>query len=419
MSNSGIDPNLTLAIVLGASEFPRAPNLTSGPFFTNSAADFRAYLTNQGGLGLQRSNVLNLFNDSRSSSEMLEEIARFLLVAQSSATDGAKPSDLIIYYVGHGGFSRDGQNYFLAVKATNQTAEVASSIRISDLAGVILDNARFMRRYIILDCCFAAEAYRAFQSAPGQLACSLVLDKIPGRGTALLCASGRNRPAIAPSGERHTMFSTALLDSLRSGHDSFGPLFSIEELADLIRTHLRSRYPQQWVRPEVHAPNQEEGNLARLPIFPNRSHRLGGPSVSLSNPDLTRRTEEVLAEQFVTESLEAASAERNIIEQLRKQNTEELYRNAREKVHNGQWSAARQFLILIQERDPNYRDTMSLLLNVRQHENVAKLWIEAESAMESKRWKAALLALNTLVCIDVNGRTRAQNLLREVLKHLS
>jgi hypothetical protein len=413
MSPRGIDPKLTLAIILGASHFPRARDLASGSAFENSAADFRAYLINPGGLGLPRTNALNLFNDNRSSSEMLTIVAEFLTNAQLSSSEEAKPSDLLIYYVGHGGFSRDGQNYFLAVRATNEATPVASSIRISDLAAVILENARFMRRYIILDCCFAAEAYRAFQAVPGQLACSLLLDKIPGRGTALLCASGKNSPAIVPPNQRHTMFSQALLDALRSGHNALGPLICIEELADLIRTQLQSRYPEEWVRPEVHAPNQEEGNLARFPIFPNYSRQVA--DASMQSP---AAVDDLHAPHLLTEFSQTSSAAKAETDSMLSRTVEDLYLKARVHFRKGQWRAARELLVSIQKFDSNYRDTASILLNVRQNENIAQLWADAELAIETKRWTSAALVLRTLVRIDVNGKIRAQRRLDEVLKQI-
>jgi hypothetical protein len=43
--------------------------------------------------------------------------------------------------------------YCLAVRSTNEINEGASSIRSTDLASVIKENAAFLRCYLILDSC--------------------------------------------------------------------------------------------------------------------------------------------------------------------------------------------------------------------------------------------------------------------------
>ncbi len=108
-------PRQTLALLLGASEFPNAPTFAHGEAFYHSAYDFRQYLLND--LGLPRENVAWFFDDSRSPSDQLLKIGDFLETSSRElASQGMSAQDLIIHYVGHGLFTGGEQSYCFAVR---------------------------------------------------------------------------------------------------------------------------------------------------------------------------------------------------------------------------------------------------------------------------------------------------------------
>ena len=266
----------TLAIVLGASEFPKAGDLSPSPSFKHSAEAFRDYLEDKDGLGLSSSNLLYLFDSPMSGPDLDEEVVRFLKGhASSGVHGGAQPTDVIVYYVGHGGFGSSGADYYLALRATRADNPVMSSYSVQALASTLKRHAAHLRRYVILDSCFSAASYSEFQSGPLEVAVQQTKAVLPLKGTALLCASGPRNPARAPQGARFTMFSGALLQSLREGVDRDFLHYTIEQLAEAVETRIRETYNDEAVRPEVHFPSQPEGGLGRIPLFPNpqRSHR--------------------------------------------------------------------------------------------------------------------------------------------------
>ena len=65
------------------------------------------------------------------------------------------------------------------------------------------------------------------------------------------------------------MFSDGLLRALRNGHSLLGPRLSLSELGDLVKANFIEAYPDRWVRPEVHSPDQREGDVANIHLFPN------------------------------------------------------------------------------------------------------------------------------------------------------
>jgi TonB family protein len=262
-----------LALLLGASSFRRAPKLAQGRAFYNSAQDFYEYLTGSEGLSLARENVNSLFDDSRSPSDQLQDIRDFL-ESRSTAlkNEGLEPQDLILYYVGHGLFSGVDHTYCLAIRVTDERNEGLTSIRASDLASIIRGSARFVRKFLILDCCFSAAAYKEFQSGPLTAGRTKLLDELPQRGTTLLCSASAQDPSLAPEGLSRTMFSDGLLRALHQGHPFLGPRLSLSELGDLVKANIRESYPNDWVRPEVHSPDQREGDVASVPLFPNAAY---------------------------------------------------------------------------------------------------------------------------------------------------
>jgi hypothetical protein len=192
------DPQHTLALLFGASSFRRAPKLAQGRAFYNSAQDFHEYLTDVGGLALPRENVNWLFDDSRSPSDQLQDIRDFLESRSISLkNEGTPPQDLIVYYVGHGLFSGPDHHYCLAIRATDDRNEGLSSIRVGDLASIIKGYARFLRKFLILDCCFSSAAYKEFQSSPLTTGRVKLLEELPQRGTTVLCSAERPGPLVS------------------------------------------------------------------------------------------------------------------------------------------------------------------------------------------------------------------------------
>lgn len=273
MSENDPNPRQTLAFLLGASSFDRAPKLAQGRAFYNSAQDFREYLLASKGLGLARENVKWLFDDTRSPSDQLRDISDFLETRTADLKNRrTPPQDLIVYYVGHGLFWGPDQAYCLAVRETGERNEGVTSIRVSDLGSVIKDHATFLRKFLILDCCFSAAAYREFQSSPLEAGRAKLLVALPQKGTALLCSASAQDPSLAPEALSRTMFSEGLLKALREGHPSLGSRLSVSELGDLVTVNLRDAYPNSWVRPEVHSPDQREGDVASVRLFPNPAY---------------------------------------------------------------------------------------------------------------------------------------------------
>jgi uncharacterized protein (DUF2252 family) len=282
----------TIAVVLGASDWPMYTAFEPIPSCERSCADFVSYLKNENGLALPEDNIKVLFDLSDDAPRMLRAIRNFIRERQKTLQSENVPvTDLLIYYVGHGGVSFDSNAFFLAIRATDEDDPLGTSITADSLGKIVRDVAAPFRNFLILDCCFAASMSRVFLSGgPLGVAAAQLREKIPPTGdesalrfgkwplygTALLCASGSTEPARVIPGYSHTMFTGALLDVLGEG-DSGGPEWlSLTDVQALIRRRLQQLYETKAVLPQVHAPLQHAGRIDLVPLFPNRSRSAVG-----------------------------------------------------------------------------------------------------------------------------------------------
>src|SRR5260221_869133 len=222
MTGQDPTPQTTLVILLGASEWPDSPDFPGSKAFANVAGNFRAYLLNPQHFGLPEENFLDLF-DTEHGPEKIDQAIRQFLDQRTLALQqaGKPPRDLLFYFVGHGGFWGRHSEYYLAVRRTSSDRPYVSGIRMESLATALTDKARYLRRLIILDCCYAAAAFTAFQAeGPAQVAVLQAVAvfkrkaKRVGKGTSLLCSSGKKVTSLLTPDRTSTMFSKALLQVL-------------------------------------------------------------------------------------------------------------------------------------------------------------------------------------------------------------
>ncbi|MBB5338394.1 tetratricopeptide repeat protein [Tunturiibacter gelidoferens] len=265
------DRKRTLLVTIGASRFPKAPELGGGSSFSRSAEALLAYFLGDDGFGLDRRNLLDLFDASHAAAQQLEEIAEFLDDKQRSVDANTLPKNLLIYYVGHGLFTPTDRKYCLALRCTNASNIGFTAMRGRDLAEVVRNGAMHLRRFLILDCCFAGSMLGEFLSGPGEAANIQMIEDLPDRGTSLLCASSSQDVALAPARLDYTMFTDALLKVLNDGNPTLGEHLSMSDLKATVQNRLRNNYPLNWVRPEVHSPDMRRGDISSVPLFPNRA----------------------------------------------------------------------------------------------------------------------------------------------------
>jgi tetratricopeptide (TPR) repeat protein len=260
----------SIAIVTGATTYPRSPRLGGATAFKRSAEGLRNYLLDPSSFRLPEENLLWLYDEWRSPPYQLEQMADFIRTRVADMKGRSPASvNLIYYHVGHGFFAKGDQSFCLATHLTSETNQAVTSIRVSDLARTLRESASSLSKYIILDCCFAATAVPVFQTSTSDIVDARGLQEFASRGTAILCSSSPASFSLAPTELNETMFSGSLLKALRQGDAGRPGLLSFQDLEELITSDLRVSYPADWVRPELHVPEQGLGDITELRIFPN------------------------------------------------------------------------------------------------------------------------------------------------------
>ena len=262
-TSSAVEPpaaDTTIAVVLGASEYPQKP-AWSNPVLGASARAVRDYLRSPTGLAMRTAQLLDLFDAAGGPADQLFQVEAFLKTA------GAGARDLIVYYVGHGWFDHD--DYCLGIRATQRDREFISTIESRKLARIIREGFARKRVYVILDSCFAASAAHDWMGDEIEVAVRKMSQPLPRQGTAFLAAASKFDVTRAPRSERYTVFTGAVLDTLTGGVDRVQSRLSLYELYVEVRDHLQRRVSDEEARPELHVPSQREGDVSRIELFPN------------------------------------------------------------------------------------------------------------------------------------------------------
>src|SRR2546423_6902932 len=277
MDVEATSPQTTLLILLGASAWPLMPEFQPSEAFANAARRLKAYFLNPRPFGLPAENLLDLFDSEKSADELDLAIGQFLeqrLLTMKAAGNAGR--DLLLYFIGHGGFVGRDSEFYLAIRRTRMDSPRASGMQMISLAETLTERARHLRRIIILDCCFAAAAFSAFQAGPHQVALEKTVDAFqvgrkaegfPTKGTALLCSSNHKSPSLLLSDGSSTMFTKAFLDVLIQGTPSQEDRFTLRDVKDVATDFLSEM--RNAPKPVVHSPDQSEGAVADIPFFPN------------------------------------------------------------------------------------------------------------------------------------------------------
>jgi WD40 repeat protein len=225
------------------SRLPPVPSI--GPSLTDVAAAFRERA------GVPGDNITLILDPANPS-----ELGGALDAAARDATDV-----ICMYFAGHG-LVGDGGELYLATAATADPARGLeyTALPYRTLLRIIRDCAA-PAAAIILDCCFAGRA-----DAPvGPAAVDAVFERAPLHGGVVLSASARDERALAVPGERHTMFTGALIDLLRDGDPEGNRDLTIDQAYRYLSRVLPERgAPRPHLRSSDHA--------ADLVLAPNHAY---------------------------------------------------------------------------------------------------------------------------------------------------
>jgi Caspase domain len=252
-------------VILGASTYPHFPaRKLDNESFARSAVAFRRLMADENATVFGRPAILDLFDVDDDFASILRRIQAFL---NSELT----LTDVVFYYCGHGDFLRN-RTYYLTLKATEPENKAITVLPLWQLRFALEEQLARKRLFLVLDCCFSGQAAKEWMAVGiGHVIEEQVFQSFPKRGTALIAASARSGPAIAPEGEPLTMFTGALINTVSTGVAGEKRELSFRDIVDAVRARIFDIYGSSGVAPEIHAPQQDEGDITFTPFFANRA----------------------------------------------------------------------------------------------------------------------------------------------------
>ncbi|WP_373683120.1 caspase family protein [Paraburkholderia sp. UYCP14C] len=260
-------------VLLGASMYPDYTDLNN-PSLLNSAMALKKYFLKTAEMNVERKHFLDLYNSKENNTRQMQLMGEHIERFNHDAGDELQ--NVFIIYLGHG-LPQSGTTS-LSIAATTKSATSLTALKVQDLADELKKLAAWSRRFVILDCCYAAGALKVFLDEDGGLVqtAEQAFDtheredeqENPTRGTTVLCAADKYSKAKAPSGELYTLFSGLLLDVLRNGKSGGPSLMTFGNIVQIISDKLRKMH--EGPTPVLVSPDQTEGDLGHvLRLFPN------------------------------------------------------------------------------------------------------------------------------------------------------
>lgn len=239
------DPARSRALLIGASHFTAA-DLLDIPAVQANLTALRQVLTSPD-TGVLRPEFCRVLIDPTSA----DEVGAALSDLTANATDL-----LLVYCAGHGLVDDSGRLH-LALAHTHPHRARWTALPL-DLLREEIANSAAATRVLVLDCCYSGRAIEAMADDQGVISGQLEV-----AGTYTLTSTTANAPSHAPTGDRFTAFTGALLRAL----DEADPL-TLDQIYVMVDRDLAAR---NLPRPQRRAVNAA-GDLALSRGPATRSH---------------------------------------------------------------------------------------------------------------------------------------------------
>ncbi|MGF1615177.1 MAG: caspase domain-containing protein [Gammaproteobacteria bacterium] len=212
-----IDPQGSIALLIGISAFPKDPkNFPDLLEVQHNVDDLQKVLLDEKIVGF--TDVRPLVNENS------DVIGHAVMKAAEAAED-----TLFLYYAGHG-IVKSG-HFYLTGSNSIEEAIAFSGIKFETLSQAI-NRSPARRKILILDSCFSGRAIQDMASGSGIIEANI--DELEGGFTLASAGKSQTAPAISPSG-RYTGFTDVLLTVLREGLEPAKEWISLQEFCDEVK----------------------------------------------------------------------------------------------------------------------------------------------------------------------------------------
>ncbi|MGW2304482.1 caspase family protein [Streptomyces sp. NPDC001809] len=216
-------PSASRVVLFGSSSYD---HLLPIPAVENSLGSVRDLLVDPARGGLAPQCVL-VRHDPRSAEDLHTDISR----------EAGEAKDLfLVYFSGHGRIGRDNELYFTLASTSGDRDLLPYGALSLTTVRQILSQCQATAKVLVLDCCFAGRAVGDMTAQADAVTAQLDIS-----GTYVLTATqGNFRTADAPPGARHTAFSEAFTEVLRTGIPGGPSLLSMDEIFTAVDGRLQA-----------------------------------------------------------------------------------------------------------------------------------------------------------------------------------
>lgn len=233
-----VDHTKTMALIIGASEFPEDSSIHAIPNVVANIDLLRASLTDPNLIGIPEQNVIvSLNEDKRKIEKKLRNV---------SELTREKNSTMLVYYTGHGILSSRDFKLYLTTYNTSKTDLEIDGIHI-DILKSYIKRSRAGRKIVILDCCHSG----AFiEGSMGSVSARIHPDTNDSAGTYIMTSAAEDEPAMFPihSPAKPTYFTGKLVDVINNGLDIENEYCTLRDIYERIEYDFKSEgrpQPQQ------------------------------------------------------------------------------------------------------------------------------------------------------------------------------
>ena len=241
MSKYTLDPQSTLAILIGIAEYTGFQNIEPAP---NNVTKLAEILQDESIFGLPESHIKTLIGGT--SNEIKLKAFDFL---EDAKKRGIKT--LIFYFAGHG-YRHSSGTYFLVAEDTRK-----SLINLDGSSGLpfktietLIQKSRIQNSIIIIDACFSGLATQSDDQE---------IPELDLRGTYILSSSSGREVSYFDSDHQHTLFTGELIHLFENGVEGEGPHVTLSALYHTLSKTVKKKNakmsPQQKASQEVTGDN--------------------------------------------------------------------------------------------------------------------------------------------------------------------
>lgn len=277
VAHDRIDPQRSAAVLIGVHTYEHLAPL---PSVTRNLDSLQKVLTDGAIFGLPGDRVFPVA-DPQTSAELGNPIRQ----AARLATD-----TLIVYYAGHGLVDREEDQLHLTLPGS-QEEHPDTCVRSGDIRrAMTVKGSKAKRRVLILDCCYSGKFVTPMspesEGVRGGEMAKATLRAVQG-GAYVMTSAPKDRPSHAPDPKRCTVFTGALVDTMRQGVVDGPPMLGLDALYNGIKGRINELPPGLRQEPQAEDRNDVGGlgfvnNAALLPRQPPPVPPRKGKTVALA-----------------------------------------------------------------------------------------------------------------------------------------